>query len=158
MQIKSRWGIWVVLIIVVGYSLAALPASAQVPFKGTLVGFETDQLDPVTNTINVHGNGSGNATHLGQFAVQYQITVALATGAGPAHAQFVAANGDILLVDGHGQATETGQPGIVSIVENFTITGGTGRFAGASGAISVNPVLDLSTGITYGTLTGSLTM
>jgi hypothetical protein len=145
-----------VLLTVLFCSPAVIPASAQgVPLKGTLVGIETDQFVP-TNTVDVHGTGSGNATHLGRFAVEYNITVNLATASGPARAQFIAANGDSLLVEGHGQASETNIPGIVTIVENYIIVGGTGRFAGASGAITVERVVNLTTGITYGTLNGNL--
>src|SRR6266540_4433779 len=60
-----------------------------------------------------------------------KLLVDLATGAGPAAAHFVSANGDSLFCEGYGQGTDSGTPGVAMIVESYIITGGTGRFAGA---------------------------
>ncbi len=132
-------------------------AQQQLPFKGTLAGVETYQFEP-PNTLVVNGTGSGNATDLGLFTVEYEITVDLATGVGPAAAHFVSANGDSLFCEGYGQATETAIPGVVMIVESYTVTGGTGRFAGAAGAFTVQRVVDLGTGVTSGRFEGDITI
>src|SRR5262249_5971036 len=50
--------------------------------------------------------------------------------------QFVAANGDTLTASFSGKATPTATRGVLSIVEAATITGGTGRFAGATGGFT----------------------
>ena len=106
----------------------------------------------------VNGTGSGNATHLGLFTIEYEVTVNLATGAGPAAAQFVSANGDSLFCEGFGQGTDSGTPGVAMIVESYTITGGTGRFAGATGTFTVERVVELATGVTSGTFRGNITI
>jgi len=146
------------LAIALAFSPGVLASAQQVPVKGSLVGSESDPYDPQTNTIHVQGTGSGTATHLGRYAVEYEITVNLATGSGPAHARFIAANGDILLVDGQGQASDTDVEGVVKIHEDFTIVGGTGRFAGVTGSVIVDRVLTLATGVTYGSLSGNLVL
>jgi hypothetical protein len=54
-----------------------------------------------------------------------------------------------------GQATRTG-PTTLSIVEVYTITGGTGRFAGATGTFTLESTLDQTTGVSTGTLSGAI--
>ena len=135
----------------------AVPATAQndLPFKGTLAGSETDTFTP-PNSVMVEGSGSGNATHLGLFTIDYEVIVDLATGAGPAIAHLVSANGASLFCEGSGQATETGTPGLVMITESYTIKGGTGRLAEASGGFTVVRQVNLITGETSGTFDGSI--
>jgi hypothetical protein len=138
---------------------AALVAAAsmrnETPLKGSFKALETSQPDlPI---IHVTATGSGEATQLGRFTVSYQVDVNVQTGAGTGlSAQFVAANGDSLFAEGTGQASPTGTPGTVNIIENYTINGGTGRFANASGTFTVERVANEATGETTGTLSGNI--
>jgi hypothetical protein len=143
-----------IVLVSAAFAISAV-AQQQLPFKGTLSGVETDQFEP-PNTLAVNGTGSGNATHLGLFTVEYEVTVDLATGAGPAAAHFVSANGDSLFCEGYGQGTDSGTPGVAMIVESYIITGGTGRFAGATGAFTVERVVELATGVTFGRFEGDI--
>ena len=68
---------------------------------------------------------------------------------------FTAANGDTLSATVDGQATRTG-PTTLSIVENYTITGGTGRFADATGNFALHSNVDQVTGVSSGTLSGAI--
>ena len=145
-----------IVLVSAGFDISAV-AQQRLPLKGTLTGVEVDQFEP-PNTIGVNGTGSGNATHLGLFTVEYEITVDLATGAGPASAHFVSANGDSLFCEGYGQAIDTAIPGVVMITESYTITGGTARFANATGALTVERVVELATGVTSGKFKGNITI
>jgi hypothetical protein len=49
-------------------------------------------------------------------------------------------------------------PNVVAITETATVTGGTGRFAGATGSIQVERIFDRATGVTTGTLEGWISM
>lgn len=68
---------------------------------------------------------------------------------------FTAANGDTLTAEGSGQATLVA-PGALSIVETTTITGGTGRFAGATGSFVIERTLFVSAGVTTGSFAGTI--
>jgi hypothetical protein len=138
---------------------AALVAAAsmrkETPLKGSFKALETSQ--PNLPIVHVTAIGSGEATQLGRFTVSYQVDVNVQTGAGTGlSAEFVAANGDSLFAEGTGQASPSGTPGTVNIIENYTITGGTGRFANASGTFTVERVASETTGETSGTLSGNI--
>ncbi len=69
--------------------------------------------------------------------------------------EFTAANGDTLTADFTGQAS-LATPGVLSIVETATITGGTGRFAGATGSFTGERLFDTATLMTTGSFEGTL--
>jgi hypothetical protein len=83
--------------------------------------------------------------------MQIEIPTLSSTGT----ATFTAANGDTLTAGVVGQATPTG-PTALSIVEVYTITGGTGRFADATGTFTLESTLDQTTGVSTGTLSGAI--
>ena len=129
----------------------------QLPLKGSLQAVENNEVD--WPTIYVHGSGSGNTTALGKFTVDYEGTVhndENGVGTGTMTAHLVAANGDSLFAEGSGLGTPTETPGVNKIVENYTITGGTGRFAGASGSFTVQRLINLDSGATTGTINGNI--
>ena len=109
-------------------------------------------------TIFVNGTGSGNATHLGLFTISYQAQLNIPTLSATTSATVVAADGSSLFGEGTGQGTPTGTPGIVSIVETYTITGGTGRFVGATGTFTVERLIDRATLISSGTIRGTIVL
>ena len=144
-------------ILVVGTALAAASASKPMPFKGSIEALETHQ--PNLPIILVAATGSGEATQLGRFAVSYEVEVNVQTGVGSGlSAHFVAANGDSLFAEGSGQATPTETPGVLKIVEAYTIMGGTGRFAGASGTFTVERMVNQATRETSGTMNGTIVL
>ena len=81
----------------------------------------------------------------------------LADGSGTGVAQLIAANGDTINLTIDGQGVPTDAPGVNSIVEIHTITGGTGQFAGAKGSFAVERLVDLTTGFTSGSFSGNIT-
>lgn len=146
------------LIIVLMSTTLAAPATGEreLLLKGSIEALETYAVNfPI---MSVTASGSGNASQLGRFTVSYEVAVDLITVSGPASAEFVAANGDSVYATGTGQATETGTPGVFDIVENYTITGGTGRFAGAGGTITLDRVVDTNTGATSGVISGTIVL
>jgi hypothetical protein len=87
------------------------------------------------------------ATHLGAFtAHSVEEVVNLATGEGVAVHEFTAANGDKIVMSFHLLALPTATGFAVTGV--WEITGGTGRFAGASGAGTYAGAADFTSAIT----------
>ena len=70
-------------------------------------------------------------------------------------ATFTAANGDTLTATVAGQATRT-SPTTLSVVEVYTITGGTGRFADATGSFTLQSTVDQPTGVSSGAFSGAI--
>jgi hypothetical protein len=60
-------------------------------------------------------------------------------------AHFTAANGDSVLAEFVAQSDPTEDPEVLWVEEAYTITGGTGRFAGASGGFTVERLFNLVT-------------
>ena len=135
----------------------AVPASAQqqVPFKGELQGHDTDTCFSFPIAC-VTTNTSGNSTLLGKFSFTMDWLVNIETGADSGTARFVAANGDVIYATFDGMGTVI-TPDLISFVETFTITGGTGRFAGAEGSFIVERLASPVTFITSGSFDGTIT-
>jgi hypothetical protein len=104
-----------------------------------------------------HLDGTGTATHLGRFTLSADFTVTFATGNGAGTATWTAANGDQMFVDVVGHGDFVVFP-IVAITETHSITGGTGRFADASGTIHIERSGSIVTGVTAGSLSGEINL
>ncbi len=133
------------------------PAKAgdQVPFQGRLDGVVTrTPVDPSTDSVLV--KATGNATQLGQFTLDVPHLVNRVTRTATGSYEFTAANGDTLTAEFTGHASPTATPGVLSIVEVATITGGTGRFADATGSFTVMRLFDTVAGTTFGSFEGSI--
>ena len=140
-------------------SLTAVLASSalareQVPFRGSLAAVETDVVQG--GTLIIDGSGLGNATELGRFTMTFHAEADLGTLIAFGTATFVAANGDTLSTSFIGQGTPTPDPNVFTVVEVETITGGTGRFSGAMGSFTLERVVNLVTGVSYGSFNGTI--
>src|SRR5918993_3551761 len=114
----------------------ARQTAVQVPFQGQLDGVVTVSPIPGGPSANVFINASGTATHLGRFTVTVPHLVNFATAVGEGTFTFTAANRDTVTAHFTGAADTSAA--VFTIVEHATITGGTGRFAGASGSFIAN--------------------
>jgi hypothetical protein len=135
---------------------AALSAEV-VPFKGRLEGAFTVTFDtPPSPFFTVLLEATGNASLLGRFTMEAPHRVNAGTGGAIGTFVFTAANGDMLTADFTGASGPTATPGVYAIVETATITGGTGRFAGATGGFVVERLVNLDTGLTSGSFDGTI--
>jgi hypothetical protein len=136
------------------------PAAQELPFKGRLQGSFTFVPDPPPSTFASVNFGplTGNATHLGRFTLTgpHRVNVAVTPATATGTFEFTAANGDTLTASFTGLGTPTAVPGVASIVETATITGGTGRFAGATGSFIVERTVDLINLQTTGSFEGTI--
>jgi hypothetical protein len=130
-------------------------AGEQVPFRGSLEGDVTvTPLDPPF--VSVYVDAAGTATQLGRFTLDIPHIVDRSTMTAVGSYEFTAANGDKVYADFTGQATLTPVPGVIYIEETATITGGTGRFAGATGSFTSERLYDRIAGTTIGHFEGTI--
>jgi hypothetical protein len=102
---------------------------SELPFKGAYEGLETVVVAPSQH----HLDATGNATHLGLFTVTADWTIGPTGGVGTS--TWTAANGDELSTSF--RRSGVAAPPTITFTEFHTITGGTGRFADASGTFMV---------------------
>ena len=137
--------------------VSAVSTAKTVPFKGNLEGLGVITFDPPPSPFfAVHLEASGNATHLGRFTVDIPHRVDTRTGTAIGTFAFTAANGDRVTGNFTGVSTPTAILDVFSIEETATITGGTGRFADATGSFIVNRLVNLTTGLTTGSFEGTI--
>ena len=137
---------------------AVLAQVNNVRFKGSFAGRDTGVVDG--GILQATGTGSGTASHIGSFTYTAKATV-LPTGPGSGLSsgvfQLVAANGDVINGSFVGRGGPTDTPNVGHIIELMTITGGTGRFQGATGGFTFDRLEDETTLPAFSSTSGSLT-
>jgi hypothetical protein len=127
-----------------------------IPFRAT---FDADEVATFDSPVHftVEGQGEGQATHLGRFTATLHREGFVVDASLIASYEFTAANGDKLFVESVGQA-DLSVPD-VHVLETGTVTGGTGRFEGATGTIAIErvvtftgPTTDTTTHVMEGTI------
>lgn len=141
--------------------LAKDPPTAKVtPIKGSWDSSETPTFVPApppdATIMFVDGHASGNADQFGKYTATFKATVNAACGCSQGDSiQFIAANGDSLYGLGQGVGVME-KPGISRVTQIYTVMGGTGRFVGATGNILVVRMINTATGVSTGSLDGSI--
>jgi len=109
-------------------------AAEMVPYKASAAGsFTANQ-----TMTQLHLVGTGNATRLGAITSNGVIDILgpAACGGFVIHDNQILTStdtGEQIYISVDGEACPTATPGVYQILAPFTVTGGTGRFAGASG-------------------------
>jgi hypothetical protein len=152
-RLKSTASLALAVVAVLGLAGPAA-AGEQVPFLGRLEGDVTRT--PAPPLVRVDIEATGTATQLGHFTLDVPHLMDPTTRTGVGSYQFTAANGDTLYAEFTGQATPTAIPGVLYVEETATITGGTGRFAGATGSFTTERWFDTATGETFGYFEGTI--
>lgn len=114
-------------------------AATQVPFTAQFSGAIT--FSPTPSGFPVHVSGTGGGSHLGRSTNGGTVVLLNETNSECPTTGFVvlntqtitAANGDRVFLTITDHPCPAGGPGLFSGSDPYTITGGTGRFAGASG-------------------------
>jgi len=136
--------------------LGAFPAAFathSTPFNGTGSGIFTD-----TSPTTVLITGTGYYDHLGLTTLRFPSTITgpAACGGFTATEQdtYTAANGDGVFQTVYDTICPTTTPNAFTLTGSFTVTGGSGRFAGASGSGTVQASITF-TSATTGTFSGT---
>ena len=135
------------------------PTSAATQAKrihGALEATEGGVLRPGTTLLEQHLDGEGIASHLGRFTMVADFTLNLATATAAGSITITSANGDVLTGTTTGSAVVGG--GIAAVTETVTLTGGTGRFAGATGTLTMTRRVVQATLVSSGTIDGTITL
>jgi len=146
-------GIPLALLLTLGF---ADPVAAQhpLPVHGNFEGDVTRT--PVPPVVLVDIEAEGVATRLGRFTLDVPHVVDPATRMATGLYNFRAANGARLTAEFTGLATPIPGTNFLFIEEIATITGGTGRFAGATGSFIVQRLFDTVAGTTIGSFDGTI--
>lgn len=132
------------------------PSTSQpLPFRGSLEAIDTDTLAFPILTVRLAGGGT--ATQIGIYTAVFDFSVNLTQDI-PAAGTFTltGSNGDTIVGSLSGRAQIAN--GIATVVETMTVTGGTGRFAGATGSFTVQRTAIQATGATSGSFDGTITL
>ena len=111
------------------------------------------------NFLNTQ-EGNGSATLLGDFTTSITFCVDLNTLAyGNGQGSFVGNNGDEIFFEGGGQIKPSDKPGYnLEFQDAFTITGGTGQFVGATGQLTTDSYVNMTTQQTDHVWSGTITV
>ena len=90
--------------------------------------------------------------------INYQVEISLLDLSSIESAEFIGTRGDSIRAEAVGQAVENRTPGMLNVVDIYKITGGTGRFTGASGTITLNRLVSVTTGASFSTFEGYILM
>jgi hypothetical protein len=159
------------LVAAVATGMIAVPhhaaAASLVPFHATMNEtflFQAPTCDP--NMICSPITGSGQATHLGRTSEAAEVFVDLLNPPAPnclsetRTVTLTGANGDQITLALTGQSCVTaGQPGTLTVgtaADSWVVTGGTGRFSGATGSGTNTALIDGATLTAVTTFTGTL--
>ncbi|HEX2474263.1 MAG TPA: hypothetical protein VHK01_05935 [Lacipirellulaceae bacterium] len=144
-------------LLVVFVMAATTQAGELVPFKGTFSG-QTQSAVPTgdPDVVFVTTGGGGQATQLGHYSVISPHFTNLVTLEVWGTQEFTAANGDTLTAEISGQFVPT-PDGLLAAQLTGTITGGTGRFEGATGSYTFDILFDFVTFISVATIDGTMT-
>ena len=134
-------------------AFSSAPADLALPLRGRFAGSQSVTPGTIPGTAQVAVSAEGTATILGRFTIALPHTVTFATQSAEGAFTIVAANGDRITGTFRGRA-QVGP--IVSIVEEADVTGGTGRFSGATGSFRIERVFNPAAGTTAGSFVGAI--
>jgi hypothetical protein len=130
------------VVMVMGFGAASRAQEQSRPFRATLEGFANPMptSDPCILVNDEHG--TGHAQHLGRITWESQETVNLCSNPEGAdingQIRITAANGDVLVADYEALGHLDFSANTVSASGTYVVSGGTGRFADASGGGAIS--------------------
>ena len=133
----------------------------ELPFQGSFTLQSHSTFEPPI-TLVIIGTEGGNATHLGRFTATSEDRVNTTNNTATGTFNFTAASGDQLWTTTAGAENEFVPPNVSKVTTAATIVGGTGRFAGASGHLTIRTTqtIDFATNSATGsgTIEGQLNL
>jgi hypothetical protein len=159
----KRISLMTAIFLTVALASSAVEAGV-IRINGTFAGSEINAPfpDPAEGSY-ANGSVTSSDTHLGPFTLFYSLVVDFAfldthPGA-PGASQMVvgdAANGNSILTCFFGNGAGLCANGDLHVGSTHIIIGGTGRYAGARGSYTLDQCVNLATGETSGTISGTI--
>jgi hypothetical protein len=136
-------------------------AGTELPFQGSFTLKSHSTFEPPI-TLVIIGTEEGTATHLGRFTAASEDRVNTTNNTASGTFDFTAADGDRLWTTTVGVEDEFVPPNVSKVTAAATIVGGTGRFTGASGHLTIHStqIIDFATNSATGsgTIEGTLNL
>lgn len=131
--------------------VAQSAGGTELPLRGSYT-FNTNGVFAPPSTLTISGIGVGEATHLGRFSATSVDVVNTTNETSTGTYTLTAANGDQLFATTAGGQDQFIPPNISHVALVATITGGTGRFADATGTfiIRTESAIDFATATSSG--------
>lgn len=131
----------------------------RVPFEGSDSGYLIVSPAGDAQVVHTQDFGTGKATHVGKYSLVAQELIHLETLAVTEGSfTLTAANGDTISGTYAGSGAPGGEPGVVDFTASGPVTGGTGRYAGATGELTFSCIADLPAGEFSKTVSGTLSI
>src|SRR5262245_11350045 len=144
----------VALLIILGFA-DPVAAGEQVQIKGSVSDGDVEVIPVGPTLLLFHGIGPGHATYLGTFLIEIWLYLDFTTGTEAAYCKYelTTPNGATLNADFTAVGVPTEEdPNVIHFIETGIITGGTGRFAGATGVITREGLNNADISILGGTI------
>ena len=155
---SRRIGSGLVVAVFILFGLAAPAAADQVPFTASGTAVITGVTHLPGGLTQLDCSVSGTATHLGN-TTRPLTRIQDHQGNFVSTAVFVGANGtDSVFLSISGQFDRSGGGGscVITSTGTYTVTGGTGAFANATGSGTISTEIDQCAGTASGTYTGTI--
>ena len=131
-------------------------ADEQVPFTATATAVLTSVMHLPGGLTQVNFNTSGTANHLGNFSGPLT-RIQDHQGNFGSTAVIVAANGnDSVFFNVSGRFERSKDKCLATSTGTYTVTGGAGKFANATGSGTISTQIDMCAGTATGTYTGTI--
>jgi len=136
-------------------------AATTTPFKADITAQASFAETPVPGVFTVTTSGVGYASHLGKVTLSTSETLDFVTTLGTLVVRdgrmvMVAANGDELRWSYEGTGSPPDEEGVSALTGIFLVTGGTGRFADATGGGTFHGTGNAVTGVAIVSYRGSI--
>jgi len=146
-------------IVLTGPTMAT--AATTLPFKSDITAQASFAETPVPGVFTVTTSGVGHASHLGKVTFSTTETLDFVSTMGALVVQdgrmvMVAANGDELRWAYEGTGSPPDEDGVSALTGTFLVTGGTGRFADATGSGTFEGTGNAVTGVAIVSYRGTI--